>query len=86
MVSMLLVTFSLAGVVPGLGRIRRPTPVVRDDHARELRGRAELHALGRRMLERELPAAGSSFRDWRAAVSCTGSGSTGARTVFFQGS
>jgi hypothetical protein len=82
----LVVAFSLEGILPGLGRARRPIGVVRYSRARDPRGRADLRTLARAMLATEPPKASCERHgiDWRRTGSRTSAMTTGARTVFFQ--
>jgi hypothetical protein len=80
----LVVAFSLEGILPGLGRSRRPIGVVRYSRARDPRGRAELCTLARAMLATEPPNAPCNVFDWRRPGTRTSATTTGARTVFFQ--
>jgi len=80
----LVVAFSLEGILPGLGRARRPIAVVRYPRAQEPRGRADLRTLARAMLAAEPPKAPCNVVDWRRTGTRTSAMTTGARTVFFQ--
>ena len=82
--SAVLMALTLEGVLPGLVRVRRPIPFVRFDRVREPRARADLHSLGRRLVEAdELPVC-AAFQEWRRGETWSSAGSTGARLAFFQ--
>jgi hypothetical protein len=80
-----LIALALEGVLPGLGRIRRPVAVVRYDRVRAMRVRANLLRLARRLSRSQLPEPTSAFTDCRSLATRSSGSSTGARTVIFTG-
>jgi hypothetical protein len=85
MLGAVIMALTLEGVLPGLGRIRRPVAVVRYDRVREARVRANLRRLARRLSRADLPEPTSTFSDCRSPATHSSSRSTGARTVIFTG-
>jgi len=80
-----IVALTLEGVLPGLGRPRRPVAVVRYDRVRESRIRANLRRIARRLSRHEPAECPAVFTDIRAGETRSAGAGTGARTVLFSG-
>lgn len=84
MLNAVLVALTLEGVLPGLGRLRRPVPVVRYDRIHRARVRANLLRIARRLAHRPDAGLAVAYSDGRVVETISRSASTGACTVLFR--
>jgi hypothetical protein len=81
--SAVVVALTLEGVLPGLGRVRRPVPVVRYDRILEERARASLRGIARHLTRNDPADVTGATADCRHLETWSAALATGARTVFF---